>query len=324
MDSLFTAFVMGFWGVVYALIGGLLFLKAVQGDITFREAALIFSPLAVCFILMGVTNGTPFFYVFLVASLVWIVWLTMRQTIAEQKVESDIVAEEVEKWSQAVAQDARNVGAHVFLGHAHARGARYDTAAEEYRRALELDATSARDINRYLAMRSNAEAAAVRSRLPELDRVTRELKQRSCYTPRPGAAAPPAGAENGSLAGGTADDGDAPAPEQPPSGREFFGYASEEEHQAELERHGRLTELRSALDNAPDDVPARLAYARLLEEVGQAERAAGEYAHALTLKPGDTEAKRALARLGVAAVDAELPETMAATPSTTTHERVAG
>ena len=185
MDSLFTAFVMGFWGVVYALIGGLLFLKAVQGDITFREAALIFSPLAVCFILMGVTNGTPFFYVFLVASLVWIVWLTMRQTIAEQKVESDIVAEEVEKWSQAVAQDARNVGAHVFLGHAHARGARYDTAAEEYRRALELDATSARDINRYLAMRSNAEAAAVRSRLPELDRVTRELKQRSCYTPRP-------------------------------------------------------------------------------------------------------------------------------------------
>lgn len=334
-DALFMALWMGFLIAAVAFVGALLFWKAIQGDITFQEAAIAWIPLAACFLLLYISRGTVLSWLFGIAGVGYLAWIVLRRHQEEQQIEEDLVAQEIEKWGQAVEADPANGGAHLYLGHALVQRGDLDGAADHYRHALELDLNNVRELLMFLARRGDAEEREIRARLPDLERITRQVRERSAFGPAAASSPSPADLraerEGAPPAGDTEETGSPFPPESgeeggrqsasstAPAGRVLFGYETDEERFADQERLGRLAELRKVVDDSPDDLFARQAYAAALAEAGYTERACEEYQLLLAADPDNQDAAEALARL-TAMAPAETNEA----PAADTAEATAG
>ena len=96
--------------------------------------------------------------------------------------------------------------------------------------------------------------------------------------------------------------------------RALLGYESPEEAYKDQQRQAHLSEMRRVLEDSPDDLVTRFAYAAALEEAGHIDRAREEYAHVLALSPGHPDATTALARLGEPEPVEEFPTFGGASP----------
>lgn len=285
LDALMMSLWMGFLAAAVTAVGVYLFRKAVLGDLTFQEAAGAWLPLACCFLVMYATRHSAISWIFGMAGVGWLAWVALRRRREEKEIEEALIAQEIEKWSAAIAADDRNAGAHLFLGHALVQRGDFDTAAWHYQRALQLYPENVRDLLAFLGQRTEAEVLAIRLRLPELDAIARAVRERSTL----GNEAPPGIPL-------VQESPPEPAPEEAP-GRPLLGHASLEERDEELARLGRLADLRQVVDASPDDLAIRLAYASALEEAGFLARAREEYQRVAAADPGNAEAAEALARL---------------------------
>lgn len=327
-DLLWRALLMGFFGGIYGLLGAYLFWKAIQGDITFYQAGLVWIPLLGCFLLIW-AGGSAGGWVGGMGSLAYITWIAVRNTQEEKQIREDLIARDIAKWSRTIADDPHNAGAHLFLGHALVERGEMDAAAGEYTRALELDPTNVRALLDSLVRRRSDVEAAIRSRLPDLEQISREVTQRSTL---PGAVAyevdakaiphtPFVGTPQGPYTTGGlpivpgalgvvdgAGIGSIREDPHKPVHREMLGYESEEERVHDQELRARLSDLQTVVQTNPDDASFRLAYAEALEEVEEFERAREQYHWALKLDPSNQKAAAAIARLGEPEEHLQLPE----------------
>ncbi len=294
LENLFLGLAMGTIGAAYLAVGAYLFHKAILGDITFREAVIAFVPLVVSFIGVFVGQGTLFSWICGLAGLGYLGYLVARRHQEERRIEIELVESELEKWGRAVADDDSNAGAHLFLANALVEKGDLDAAAAHYRKSLERDPTNVKELMEFLLRRTSTEQAAIRSLLPELDRIAQEQYERDTYgrvitgqNAQPALSAPDQGPEL------SPEGAKGPRP-----GRVLLGYESPEEAYADQQRRAYLSEMRRVVDQSPDDVAARLAYAAALEEAGHPDRAREEYRRVLSLSPDHAEARAALNRLG--------------------------
>ncbi|HPO72621.1 MAG TPA: tetratricopeptide repeat protein [Armatimonadota bacterium] len=294
LENLFLGLAMGTIGAAYLAVGAYLFHKAILGDITFREAVIAFVPLVVSFIGVFVGQGTLFSWICGLAGLGYLGYLVARRHQEERQIEIDLVNAELEKWGRAVADDDANAGAHLYLANALVEKGDFDAAATHYRKSLERDPTNIKELMEFLLRRPRPVQAAIRERLPELDRLVQDQYERDTYgrvVTGPNAQPLLSARE--------------PEPEPAPEGATaappapvLLGYESPEEAYADQQRRAYLSEMRRVVDQSPDDVAARLAYAAALEEAGHPDRAREEYRRVLSLSPDHAEARAALNRLG--------------------------
>lgn len=293
LDSLFMGLWMGFWGAVVAFFGAILFWKAIQGDITFGEAAILWFPLFLAFLFAYVAyvvmRSTLLAIGFGLAGGGYVVWQVVRQHQEERRAEEAVLQAEMDKWSRAVAADDRNAGAHLFLGHVLVKRGDYEAAASEYRRALELDPTNASDLRLFLGAQPTHVAEAMAAHLPDLERLTRAQRSRrptwADADHRPSAPAASAGQPPCPTTAATPQ-------------RHWFGATPEEEStEVPSGLSARLAELRAHLGRNPDDQDTRLRYAQALAAAGEKEEARKEYEKVLARNPQNQEAADGLALL---------------------------
>jgi len=230
--ALWIALCMGFWGFVYVLLTGLVVWKVIQGDLSVRDGLIHWAPMFLCYLLLYAARGTILSWLFGVGGMSYLLWVTYQDFAEEQRIEKALLAQDLQKWQDAVAQDEHNAGAHLYLGHALAQWGDYDAAAAEYRRALELDITNVRELLLFLSRHSGVVENEIRSRLPDLERLSREARHRKFGPAAPADAAP---SETMPEPAQAPDEGAPAAQDEERPGRVLLGYESDEERQAALD-----------------------------------------------------------------------------------------